>query len=271
MIKKKNILGTVIASLLLLITMYPFFLLICGSFKDKMQLTTNPWFFDNPLHFENYMVAIDGLIKPLFNSLLISLSGIMVVSLVAGLASFAIVYFNMPGKNIIYFYIVSLMMIPFFAILIPQFILVRDIGMYDTYLGQILPMAAGELALATMLMSSFFRSISSSLIEAARVEGCSDIKLFSQIVLPMSKPIMTTVAIMSGLHIWNNFLWPLVITSGNKVSPIILAITKITVTFEQGDGVAYAGYVIAALPILILFSFASQQFVAGMMAGAVKG
>lgn len=262
--------GTVFAAILLLITMYPFFLLICGSFKDKMQLTTNPWFFDNPLHFENYKIAIDGLIKPLFNSVFISLSGILVVFLVAGLAAFAIVFLDMPGKNIIYFYIVSLMMIPFFAILIPQFILVRDMGMYDTYLGQILPMAAGEVALATMLMTTFFRSISNSLIEAARVEGCNNIKLFLKIVLPMSKAIVTTVAIMSGLHLWNNFLWPLVITSGNKVSPVILAITKITVTFEQGDGVAYAGYVIAALPILILFSLASQQFVAGMMAGAVK-
>ena len=167
--------------------------------------------------------------------------------------------------------ITALLMVPFFAILIPQFVLVRDMGLYNTYVGQFLPVAAGDTALATMLMRTFFQSISKSVIESAKVEGCNSFQLFWKIVLPLSKPIVSTVAIVSGLYMWNDFIWPTVVTSGEDVMPIAVAITKIVVPFSQGDGVAYAGYVIAAIPILVLFSLASKQFVKGMMAGAVKG
>lgn len=269
--KKSNVLVVILAGILLFVTMYPFFLLICGSLKDKMQLIDNPWFFEQPLHFENYAIAIGEVLRPLFNSLVITISGIIITILFSGLAAHAIVFSEMPGKKIIYYYIISLLMVPFFAILIPQFIAVRDMGLYNTYLGQILPLAAGELAFGTMMMCTFFKSISMSVIESAQLEGCGYIQLFGRVVLPLSKPIISTVAIMSGLHLWNNFLWPLIATNGDKVQPVILAISNIAVPFEQGDGVAYAAYVIAAFPILILFSFAAKQFVEGMMAGAVKG
>lgn len=269
--KNSSILVAVLASIILFITVYPFFLLICGSLKDKMQLINNPWFFEAPLHFENYGIAIGEVLKPLLNSAIITICGVGLTVLLSCFTAYSIIFSDMPGKNIIYFYIISLMMVPFFAILIPQFITVRDMGLFNTYLGQILPLVSGELALGTMLMCTFFKSISNAVIESAKIEGCGYMLLFWKIVFPLSKPIISTVAIMSGLHIWNNYLWPLVVTSGDKVEPVILAITKIAVPFEQGAGVAYAAYVIASLPILILFSLAAKQFVAGMMAGAVKG
>ena len=270
-IKGSSIVIGILAALLFLITIYPFFLLVCGSLKDKMQLIENPWFFENPIHFENYTMAFESLIKPMFNSLINTVCGLTIVIVCAGLAAYAIVFLEMPGKNIIFMAITALLMVPFFAILIPQFVLVRDMGLYNTYVGQFLPVAAGDTALATMLMRTFFQSISKSVIESAKVEGCSSFQLFWKIVLPLSKPIVSTVAIISGLYMWNDFIWPTVVTSGEDVMPIAVAITKIVVPFSQGDGVAYAGYVIAAIPILVLFSLASKQFVKGMMAGAVKG
>ena len=130
--KRSNILVLILASIILFITMYPFFLLICGSLKDKLQLINNPWFFEQPLHFDNYAIAIGEVLKPLFNSMIITISGIVITILFSGLAAHAIVFSEMPGKKIIYYYIISLMMVPFFAVLIPQFIVVRDLGLYNT-------------------------------------------------------------------------------------------------------------------------------------------
>lgn len=269
--KKAGRLTVIAAGILFFITFYPFFLLVCGSFKDKIQLIENPWFFELPMYFENYAVAAKQIIGPICNSIIITATGILLTLAFSGLAAYAIVYSNMPGKNIIYFYIIALLMVPGFAILIPQFIVVRDMGLYNTYLGQVFPMVANDTAMGTMLMCTFFKAIPSSVVEAAQIEGCGKMRLFLKMVIPLSKPIIATVSIMTGLAIWNNYLWPLIVTTGNKVAPVIVAITKITADIKLGDGPAYAAYVIAAMPILILFALASKQFVEGMTAGAVKG
>lgn len=262
---------SVVAVILLFVTFYPFFMLLCGSLKDKMQLIDNPWFFDLPMHFGNYRVAGSQILWPLFNSLVITAGGILLTLAISGLAAYAIAHSDMPGKTVIYFYIISLLMVPGFVILIPQFLVVRDMNLFNTYLGQILPPTANNVAMGVMLMTSFFRAIPASITESAKVEGCGSVGLFGRIILPLSKPIMATVAITTGLNLWNNYMWPLIITNGQKVVPVIVAITRITASISEGDGPVFAGYVIAALPILVLFSFASKQFIEGITAGAVKG
>lgn len=260
-----------LAVLLLFITFYPFFMLFCGSFKDKMQLVNNPWFFTSPMHFHNYEVAAGQILRPIFNSFIVTGGGIVLTLVFSGMAAYAIAMSDMPGRDTIYFYIISLLMVPGFVILIPQFLVARDMNLHNTYLGQILPPTANNVAMGVMLMTTFFKTIPGSVVESAKVEGCGILQMFVKVIIPLSKPIIATVSITTGLNLWNNYMWPLMITTGKEVTPVIVAITRLTASISEGNGPLFAAYVIAALPILILFSVASKQFITGITAGAVKG
>ena len=236
-----------------------------------MQIINNPWFFSLPIHFDNYLDAFNDIYWTIGNSILITSIGIIVALIASSTAAYSFSRFNFIGKNFLYFFVIMLLMIPGFVTLVPQFLLVKDLGMYNTYLGQALPPAAHFSALGVMLMRTFFEGLPRSLMEAAEIEGCGEINIYSQIILPLSKPIIATVAIMTGLGIWNNYVWSLTITSGDKVKPLILAITTLRSNINQGDGLKFAAYIIAALPLVVLFFASTKLFVAGLTSGTVKG
>ena len=114
-------------------------------------------------------------------------------------------------------------------------------------------------------------AIPKSLFEAAEIEGANDIDILTRVAIPLSKPIMATVTIMTGLNAWNNYIWPLVSSSGEKTQQIAVALTKIVVSVSDGKGVEFAAYIIASMPLILLFCFASKYFVEGLTSGAVKG
>src|SRR5690606_32517550 len=122
------------------------------------------------------------------------------------------------------------------------------------------PMAFGA-AMATFLMKTFFEGIPHSLLEAADMEGAGEMQIFLKIVLPLSLPILSTVAIINFLNGWNNYIWPLVATNGDSVKPVILALSTITGGMNQGVGVKLAGYLISSLPLLLLFLVATKPFI----------
>ena len=261
----------VVLAIFAFVTLYPLFMLLFGSFKHQMQLLQNPWFFTFPMHFSNYTIAVGQIIRPIFNSVIVTTMGITFTLIGASFASYAFAIYEFPGKRFFYYYIIFLLMVPGFVILIPQFLVVYNLGMFNTYWGQVLPPVANNIAMGTLLTTTFFKGLSKSVIESAQIEGCSEIQLLFKIILPLSKPILATISITTGLVLWNNFIWPLVITSGDRVAPVIVVISRLRVPIVEGLGPVFAAYVVAALPILILFSFASKAFVTGLTAGAVKG
>lgn len=269
-IRKQGIIYLVISALFF-VTFYPFILLIFGSFKDKMQLVRNPWTLEVPLHFENYAIAFTQIARPMVNSIVMVAISIILIIILSSLASYAFAKHTFPGSGVLYTLIIALMMIPGFTTLVPQLILIKDMRLYNTLLGLILPMVANNTAMGVMLMTTFFKDIPSSLVEASKIEGCTELQIFYKIVLPLSKPIVATVSIMCGLRIWNNYMWPLVCAADDAVRPVIVAISRIMTNPSQGNGPMYAAYVIASLPLVILFFFSSKAFISGLTAGAVKG
>ncbi len=269
---KQRSIGVNLAALLIFaLSMYPFLIMLASSFKYQMQIYNYPWFFSKPLHFGNYAVAFKQIAGPILNSVWVTSIGVVVTLFASSTAAYAFARHSFPFKNFFYAVILMLLMIPGFVILVPQFINIKNMGMYNTLIGQALPPAASYTAMGVLLMRTFFEGLSKSLFEAAEMEGARDYRIFSRIVLPLSKPILATVAIMSGLQIWNNFVWSLVVTTGDKVKPVILAIMTIMGNVNEGDGVKLAGYIIASLPLLILFFVATKPFVSGLTQGAVKG
>ena len=198
-------------------TLYPLFMLLFGSFNHQMQFLENPWFLTFPMHFSNYTIAVGQIIRPIFNSVIVTTMGITFTLIGASFASYAFAIYDFPGKKILYYYIIFLLMVPGFVILIPQFLVVHGLGGFNTYWGQVLPPVANNIAMGTLLMTTFFKGLSKSVIESAQIEGCNEIQLLTKIILPLSKPILATISITTGLVLWNNFIVRIL---GLKPSPL---------------------------------------------------
>lgn len=272
MSKVVSILSRVLLGFLLLLTLLPFYLLTINAFKSQNEIILNPFKWASSWQFQNFVKAAPQIFRPMVNTLVVTVAVIAITLIVSLLASYAFTrYERFFAKEVLYFGIVALLMIPGFVMLIPQFVQITNLGLYNTLLGLILPPAAYQVAMGTFLTRTSMEGIPKSLFEAAEIEGANDMDILLRVVLPLSKPIMATVTIMTGLNAWNNYIWPLVASSGEKTQQIAVALTKIIVSVADGKGVEFAAYIIASLPLIILFCFASKYFVEGLTSGAVKG
>lgn len=270
--KTVSIFSRILLGILLLLTLAPFYLLVINSFKGQTEIIKTPFQLAVNWQFMNYAKALPQVVRPMLNSLLVTFAVILITVVVSMLASYAFVrYESFFGKELLYYGIIALLMIPGFVMLIPQFVQITNLGLFNSYWGLILPPAAYQVAMGTFLTRSSMEAISKSLFEAAEIEGAGDMDILLKVVLPLSKPILSTVTIMTGLNAWNNYIWPLVASSGEATQQIAVALTKLIVSVSDGNGVLFAGYIIASLPLVILFCFASKYFVAGITQGAVKG
>jgi ABC-type glycerol-3-phosphate transport system permease component len=257
--------------LFLILTLFPFYQTLINSLKYRMEIVTNFWGWPTILHMDNFATAFQYLWPMILNSLFITSCIVLGVLFISTTAAYSFSRFEFPGKEILYFLVIMLYMIPGFLLLVPQFILIKNMGLLNTYAGQIFPPLTVGSTVATILMREFFGNIPKSLFESAEIEGARNRTIYSRIVIPLSLPVISVVAILNAMSGWNNYIWPLVIVSDASVKPVILALGNIPGNVKQGLGLQLAGYVIASIPLLILFSIASRSFVAGLTAGSIKG
>lgn len=256
---------------LVVCTMFPFYLMINASVKYKMQIVDNIWGITAPLHLENYINAFKQIYPYILHSVITTAGIVAGVILVATMAGYAFARFkDMPGKKFLFLLILSFMMVPAFLVLIPQFILVSKLKMLNTFIVQILPPIGALAPLAVFLTTTFYESIPYDLFEAASMEGAGELKIYIRVLMPLSGPIIATIAILDCVAGWNNYLWPLISASSDKVKPLIIALQGIVSNTQNDQGVQLAGYVIASVPLLLFFSMATKQFVTGLSSGAVK-
>lgn len=260
----------VVMTLVGLLTVFPFYLTIVNSFKHNLQLAESIWFFDFPLHPTNYAIAFGEIWPGLINSVLITACIIAGAIILSSLAAYSFARFDFPGKHVLYFSIIMFLMIPGFVTLLPQFLLIKEMHMLNSYAGLILPVIATASVMPVMLFLNYFEGLPAGLFEAAQIEGASELRIFWSIALPLSKPMISTVAIISGLQGWNNYIWPMVAATDERVKPVILMLQSIAVNPLEGMGPQLAGYVIASVPMILLFSVATRSFIQGITAGAIK-
>lgn len=257
--------------ILVVLTFYPLFFTVLTSFKDNNQFFTDFWGFANPVHLENYRDAFAAIMPYLKNSVIIAVFSIFGILLTTSLSAYTFARLRFPGKEIVYLSILALMMIPSMLMLIPQYILLRDLKLLDSYLGIIIGYLAGKQAFSIFIMRAFFSSQPAELFEAARIDGCNEVQAYYKIALPLIKPVMGTVAIMSLLDIWNDYLWPLIVTNDPSKFTISLGLQAFTGSFATTlYGPQFAGYVVTALPLVVLFLLLMRSFMEGMTAGAIK-
>lgn len=269
------IISYIVLTLLSLLFIAPILFTIVASFKpDNLVLVESgslkAFFPDNP-SFKNYADVFErvNFTRFFFNSIFITGAIVLAGMLVNSMAAYAFARLQWRGRNWIFAVIIALMIIPFEAIAVPLFFEVTIVGWRNTYIAQILPFIAN--AFSIYLFYTFFISLPKELEEAARVDGASTLRIFFEIIVPISKPVFASVAILTFLTQWGSFLWPTMITFGEKVRPLPVAIAQFQTLppLQWGDIMAFGVMMVA--PILIIFLIFQKWFVQGVASSGIKG
>lgn len=204
-----------------------------------------------------------------FNSLFVSLAGTALTVLFCTLAGYSFAKFDYPGKNIIFVLVLGTMMIPFQAILIPLFLTVLKFNWTNSYVGLIVPGAITSFGI--FLTRQYLLSLPSEFIDAARVDGCGEFRIFLTIVMPLAKPVLATLSILTFMNNWNDYLWPLVIINNPRYRTISLGLAMFQGEYSTQFNLLMTASLLATIPVLLIFFVFQKQFVQSMMSSGLKG
>lgn len=264
----------IVLTIFLVLSFLPIYYLLIKSFKDPDQETLKPYAITFPLCFDNYKIAWLFVKDYILNTIFIALIQTSGTLVVCSLASFAFVRYKFPIKKVLFMFILSFMMVPGILTLIPQYrLVVTKLHLANTYLGVVLPAITGAIPMGIFLLNTFFHGIPKELFEAAEIDGANKIQQYFALVLPLSVPILSTLALMQVMSAWNDLLWPTLILQDERMHTISVGLQPFTTAYINeylSYGVPFAGYVIVSLPLLIIFFFTSKQFIKGLTSGAFK-
>lgn len=260
-----------VLALILVLTFVPFAFMVMTSLKDTHQFYHSFWLPTLPFRLENYAAAFADLNGYILNSLIVTVASIAGITVSSAVVGFVFARYRFPGREVLYYGIIAMMMVPAVLMLVPSFVWVKTLGLLDSYEVMIFPHIAGGQVLGIYLLRGFFRQIDPSLFEAARIDGAGPMRQLWHIGLPLAKPVLGVVVIMSALGVWNSFLWPLVTTSSEDVMVITVGMLRYTSRAGGAYGRMFAGYTVSAIPLAILFLFCTRQFMKGITSGALTG
>jgi raffinose/stachyose/melibiose transport system permease protein len=246
---------------------------VIGGFKDPAQLAADPVGLPNPWVTSNYTDTLSSATfwRQLANSTVIAAVSTFLVVLFASFAAFVLARREFPGREVVYTLFTLGLLFPAAVAILPLFILVRDLGLLDNPLGIALPEAAFGLPLTILILRPFFRSIPTELEDAAAIDGCSSFGFFWRVLLPLSRPVLSTVAVLAIVYSWNQFLLPLVMLSTESNWTLPLGVTNFSTQYTTDTARILAYTTLALIPALVFYVFAERQLVGGLTSGAVKG
>lgn len=205
----------------------------------------------------------------LLNSLLIAAITTISNIVLCSMAGYGFAKMHFPGRRTLFWLCLCTMMVPAQVTVIPLFLMVRGLGLIDTYAGLVLPSLV--TAFGIFLMKQFIQSMPNSMIEAARIDGSSELMIFWRIIFPLSKPAVAVLAILSFTSSWNSFLWPLLVAVDDHHWTLPVGIASLNDNFFKDYGMTMAGAAVAAVPMIVLFLALQKYFIKGLTVGAVKG
>jgi raffinose/stachyose/melibiose transport system permease protein len=251
----------------------PLLATMLGGFKSVGDLRTNPFGLPIAWESEHYLeIILSGRIwRLLSNSVIISSLTLVLTVSFSAMAAFVFAHIRFFGSRLLMNYLLLGLMFPAATAVLPLFLMVRDIGLLDSYWGVILPQVAFGLAFSILLFRTFFEQLPEELFEAAQMDGCSYVRFFWSITLPLSTPIIATVGVFIGVQSWNNFLLPLVILNSPDAFPWPLGVMRYQGEFGTEWNKVLAFITLTIAPAIIFFLAAQKYIVAGLTGGAVKG
>ncbi len=272
--KKVNFVRGIVCRTVLVIflafTLLPAWVMIVNSFKTPNQLLDGVLWFAFPLNFGNYAEAFNKIAPYIWNSVSISVVSTVGITLIAALTGYAFGHFEFKGKNILFAFIIVNMMIPSVLTLVPSYLVVVTLGLYDTQFAVLLPYLGGGAVMGIYLVRGFVEQLPKAVFEAAKIDGASEFKTFVFIAMPLLGTILTTVSILALLNAWNDIVWPMLVLDSDRLKTIPLGLIQFNQQQGANKGAMFAGYILTSLPLLSYFVLNLKSFMDSLTEGAVK-
>ena len=265
-----EMLAAIVLAMLLAVSLLPFVMMLLLSLKTNADIFTRFWGLPQPARWDFYREAAVALKGYLLNTLIIVAVVVPGVLLLSSLSGYALSRLTFRGRDAVFALILALLVVPGVLTLIPTYALVQGMGLLNTRWALILPYLAGGQVLGVVLCRTFFASLPDELFEAMRLDGAGDLQIYRHLALPLSLPTLATIAIMSTLGIYNDYIWPLVTISDSSLQTFTVGVTRFAGEFNLDYGPTLAGYVIGSLPLIVLFAVGMRAFVQGVTSGALK-
>ena len=258
--------------LLVAVILFPVCWLVLNSLKTNQEMFLNSLALTKKWMFVNYATAWGkGLLFYFKNSIVVSAISIICILILSSMLAYGLTRFNLPGQGFVFILVLGGMALSEQVALVPLYKILQAVKLYNTLAALVLPYVAFRIPFTMFLMRSYFISIPKELEEAAIVDGCNSLQRFIKIILPISKPVLASCAIVNLNHVWNEFLFANVFLENKKLMTIPLGLMTFQGDLKSDYVVMLAGILISSLPMVLLFLCMSKQFVRGLTSGAVKG
>lgn len=273
--KKSIVLSYVILVFATLIVLLPFFWMLVSSFKSQRELFAYPpTFFPSVWKWQNYKQVLSAgsisFFQMFINSMKITIPVVVFNIMFSSLAAYAFARINFPYKNFLFMLFISSMMIPSAVVMVPRFMLFTKLKLIDTYMPLILPSAFGT-AFSIFLLRQFFMTIPIDLEEAAVIDGCSKLRIWATIIMPLSKPIIATLSVFLFQGSYNDFMGPLIYLNSDTKFTVQLGLAGFRNSFSTRYDLIMAGSMLALIPVLIIYVVCQKYIVKGIVMSGLKG
>jgi multiple sugar transport system permease protein len=267
-------LGFVVLLVITFLWLVPFLQALLTSFRTNDDLMARGFFsLPTAVSFTSFAEAWErgGLSRYLPNSFIITVPSLIMTLLLSSLAAYALARFRFSGNRLIFFLFIGGMMLPFQVLMLPVFRLTDALGLYDTFWGIIAFHTAFQLGFCTFVLRNYMRTVPGEIMEAARIDGCSEFRIWWQIMLPLTVPALAALAVLEFTWIFNDYLWAIVLLRSDKLKPVTAGLAILQGQYVMDWTVIIAGALLATIPTVILFIFLQRYFIEGLTLGATKG
>jgi multiple sugar transport system permease protein len=272
--KKRGIFYWVVASMLVLLWVSPIAATLLTSVKSLDELNQGRyWTWPETLRWSNYYDAFvtGGFSRYFLNSFVITVPSVLLTLLLSSVNGYVLAKLRFRGRDAILLTFIGGMLLPFQILLIPVFYLSSHVlGTYDTRLGLVLFHASFQMGFASFFMRNFIRTLPTALIEAARIDGCSEVRIFFTTVVPLMRPALAALSTLLFTWIWNDFLWSLILLQTDTLKPVTVALQNLKGQWISSYHLQSAGAIIAAVPPVLVFALLQRHFIKGLTMGSGK-
>jgi raffinose/stachyose/melibiose transport system permease protein len=254
------------------LVLYPIFLMVSSSFRPTMEQFRKPFGLPTALYLKGYakVFAEAHFGTYLWNSVLVTAGSLVVLLAVSLLAANALARYRFPGAGLLTLFLLAGIMVPIKVATLPLLLLIRALGLYDSLVGLGLIYVATHISVSVYILMGFIRLLPGDVMDAARIDGCSELSLLTRITTPMIRPALATVTIFNFVPVWNDLWFPLIFLRTEEKKTVQQGIAIFFGQYETDWVAVFAAITLAALPVLTLYLFMSRQFIRGLTAGAVK-
>jgi ABC-type glycerol-3-phosphate transport system permease component len=261
-------------AVLVVMTYFPTLFVLSNSLKTGHAIySSNVFSLFTQFDYHNYLTAWSGVSRNLLNTIIVAAAAIVIGVTAAALGAYAFSQLRFRGKNLLFLAYIALLLIPSTLTLIPLFLTIQKLHFFNTWWALILPYAATAQPLLVLIFRGFFEQIPSELLESARVDGCTERQVLARIVVPLTRPVLLTGAILVMINVWGDYLWPSIVIQDPSKITISAGVQQFVGSFgtnlSQG-GAVFAAFIIATAPMFVLVGFTMKYFVSGLTEGATK-